>query len=1007
MARSSIKTSRPVACVLLGVAATLAVLAGHIAGLDERTELQALDLRFRHFSSLRPAADILHVDIDDSSLAELGRWPWPRKLLADIVDVLVDCGARAVALDVIMPEPQEVRYVRGADEVYSGADAPVVGGSRPVPVFDDAALAEAIARGPNVFLPMHLDFAERRASPLELLLEEALFSAPALTADQLAAHLARPEEQIEPLLRRAKQRAIEARAGEILSRTPRADFEDVLAEVLPGLAPHRVTDERQMLEKAYLRDRAVQALERFSIPAGDVADLALPTGRIVPPLVSLAQATQLSGFVTVEPDADGVVRRVPLLARAGGRVYRHFALALAGQELARDSGGDCHVAADASCVRIRCPDGACREIPVDRRGRMLVHWACEAGPGGNDPAGPNGLQTQERACEALGHIPAAAVAAVCREEAKLGRLDDLAHGLRVAFLNMGSALPNEQLEQTYWEFVNCTKQLDQVYLERVEAEREAQRTLLYRPTKAPDARRLAALRKSEQDVEARLRAAAEGLVGELRKPGNLEVFLGGPAASQPQADAQARAARTLGLLDSLPAERRSIQANLAKLLAELRPLVAGKLCIVGSTSTGAADLVPTPLAKRAPCVTVVSNAINTILTGRFVRPAGAAASAGAILAAGILVSLLAATSSVTRSAPLAALLAAVYAGVNGLVVFALWDVWLVVVAPLAAMGASFMAVTAYRQLTEERAKRRVRDMFAHALSPALVDRLLEDPSLAELGGQKRTISCMFSDVAGFTALSERLGPQGTVRLLNRYFDRATEIVQQRWGGYLNKFLGDGTMVLFGAPVHQDDHAARAIRSAVDCQAQVAQLDTGGPPARLAVRIGITTGEAMVGNCGSSQRMDYTAIGDCVNLASRLESACKFFGAGILVCERTWRSGGSEELLSRPLGEIFVVGRREPVRIWEVLGRADGATMELRQAMAEFADAMALITQADFAAAAERLERISNILPGDRPTQVYLDSCRRCIARPPDAQHAPQPADGDGTVRISWPSRPGR
>jgi adenylate cyclase len=304
------------------------------------------------------------------------------------------------------------------------------------------------------------------------------------------------------------------------------------------------------------------------------------------------------------------------------------------------------------------------------------------------------------------------------------------------------------------------------------------------------------------------------------------------------------------------------------------------------------------------------------------------------------------------------------------------------------MLGSFLVVTAYRQLTEERAKRHIKRLFAHAISPALVDRLLEDPSLAELGGQKRELSCMFTDLGGFTSLSESLGPQETVRLLNRYFDRAAEVIQDRCGGYLNKFLGDGIFAFFGAPVFQTDHARRAIEAAVQCQGEIVELNKalaaeGGPDIQLSLRVGITTGEAMVGNCGSTQRMDYTAIGDCVNLASRLEQANKFFGTGILVDEHSWGAAGLADVPARLLGKVLVAGLAEPVNVWEVLAPADGEPGELPKALDDFTQAVELLASRNFEAAAETFERLRELLPDDKPTQLYLEVCRQYVAQPPD------------------------
>ena len=242
-------------------------------------------------------------------------------------------------------------------------------------------------------------------------------------------------------------------------------------------------------------------------------------------------------------------------------------------------------------------------------------------------------------------------------------------------------------------------------------------------------------------------------------------------------------------------------------------------------------------------------------------------------------------------------------------------------------------------------------------------------------------------------------------MLNRYFDRVTEVVQNRRGGYLNKFLGDGVFCFFGAPVFQDDHAARAIQAAVDWQAEVADLNAGltrdtGQATQLHVRVGVTTGQAMVGNCGSSQRMDYTAIGDCVNLASRLEAANKTFGTRILVSAEAWRQGGGDDLLARPLGGVTIAGFREPVRVWQVLGHADERANEHRKALADFARAIDLFDQRRFQDALELLQQVAGVLADDQPTQIYLDLCRRHLAGGGDQDLRPEYKKPGETLRIT-------
>ena len=475
------------------------------------------------------------------------------------------------------------------------------------------------------------------------------------------------------------------------------------------------------------------------------------------------------------------------------------------------------------------------------------------------------------------HLSAAGVLRAARLRNDVERRGRLARVTQLALA--------QKLNQT--DLLALFAEADALYAQRVSSRRARYMAALYDPANIPP--EPVDLAGAEAEVEARI----DELVAEMR-----EFYL-----SQPPEDPAARKVfdelkvldKRLDALGTLNARDEQL---IADELARLRRHVEGKVCLIGSTATGAADFVPTPMNPRTPGVVVHANVFNTIISGQFVRAAHPGVGVAIILAAGAAVALVTALARVWLAAVATVLLAAAHTLFSFAGAFGAWHLWLPVAAPLTAMLASFLFVTAYRQLTEERAKRRIRGMFAHALSPALVDELLADPSLAALGGQRRRITCLFSDIRGFTPLSQRLGPQRTVRLLNQYFDRVTDAVQTRGGGYINKFLGDGIFAFFGAPVLQDDHAARALTAAVEYQRRVAALNDalrgdGTGDVSLAVRIGIATGEAMVGNCGSSTRMDYTAIGDCVNLASRLEASNKFFGTRILVAEEAWRAAGGE------------------------------------------------------------------------------------------------------------------
>ncbi len=916
MAKGPPRTSRTVSALLLGLAATAAITVCHLFGLDGRTELLTLDLRFRYFSSAPANDDVVIVEIDDRSLQELGRWPWPREILAGVVEVLQECGARAVALDIILPEPQKTRYVAAEGDVYDPDTAPIIGTAGPRTVFDDALFEDAFRKG-RVLLPMHLDFESTD-----------------LGADE----------------------ALDANVAEVLRADPRADFLSVLRKAYPELGTGTRGPEIERTARLYWRNRSLHFLKRFVIPPERAAGYPARPGVIAPPLVRFAALCHRSGFVAYVPEDDGIMRRMPLLARAGEDLYPQFALALAEEWLAGE--GSAEISADRSRITVRCPGGQTREIPVDGRGNLLINWA----PG-------RGRFRRESA---------ARVASVRQLRKRMEKNQVLPRLYGLALL--------QRLGHT-----RLIAKMDAIYRERMAQAAARQRAALYDPKAViePPTRLLEAEREAEKRIDDFLTDVLD----------DLEFYAGGKPKDDPdRRAAEQLAARYAEFVKLTRDENELLRGEIAEGLNEIRRRVKGKICLVGSTSTGAMDFVPTPVDPRMPGVRVHANIFNTIVSESFVTEAHPAIDVAVILLAGAVVSLLGTRLAVVRAGPLALLLAAGYAVVNLFVVFAALNCRLVLVAPIAAMVAGFLVVTAYRQFTEERAKRHIRGLFAHALSPALVDRLIEDPSLARIGGERRVLSCFFSDLEHFTPLAERLGESDTVVLLNRFFDRMTEVIQTRWGGYLNKFLGDGIISFFGAPVVQEDHARRALAAAVSCQDELVRLNRSlaeefGDWVELACRIGVATGPVMVGNCGSTQRMDYTAIGDCVNLASRLESANKQFGTRVLADEVAWREGDDGTLLARPLGKVLVVGKTEPVAVWNVLGPLAAASQQVRLGVADFARGVGLYQQRGFAEAVRAFQAALEKLPGDGASQFHISLCRQHLAAPP-------PGDWDGAVELT-------
>ena len=275
-------------------------------------------------------------------------------------------------------------------------------------------------------------------------------------------------------------------------------------------------------------------------------------------------------------------------------------------------------------------------------------------------------------------------------------------------------------------------------------------------------------------------------------------------------------------------------------------------------------------------------------------------------------------------------------------------------------------------------------------SPGVARRILAQPDLLRLSGETRQLTCFFSDLKGFTPLSEKLGAEKTVSLLNRYLDKMTEVLFKH-EATVNKFAGDGIFAFFGAPEPQADHARRACLAAVDSQEALVSLceelvAEGGSTLRM--RVGINTGPAVVGNCGSSRKFDYTALGDTVNLASRLEPSNKFFGSEILVSQQTFKEadlGG--DILSRPLGAIVAVGRTEVTEVVELLGPESQDKQKI-EAVKLFPEGLEAYRAGRLKEALQAFEACLGLWSDDQPAKVYADLCREKLDNPVQGEWDP-------------------
>jgi adenylate cyclase len=413
-----------------------------------------------------------------------------------------------------------------------------------------------------------------------------------------------------------------------------------------------------------------------------------------------------------------------------------------------------------------------------------------------------------------------------------------------------------------------------------------------------------------------------------------------------------------------------------------------KIVLVGSVAIGAHDLrnTPfTPLNPLYPGVEIHATVIDNILTQKFVTSPKWSKVYGllAIIILGGLVG-----SALPRIGPLKGLAFAI--GLGSLhIVIARWlfinaGVWLDIVYPMLALSMSYTVLSVHDYVTEERERKKIKDAFTHYVAPVVIDEMLKDPGRLKLGGEEKILTVLFSDLQGFTSASERYAPHEMIELLSEYYTRMTEQIFV-YQGMLKEYVGDELMAIFGAPVEQLDHAERACAAALAMREHRRMLSeewakVGRPP--LIARTGINSGLMLVGNLGSKYRFAYGALGDHVNLGSRLEGLNKAYGTQILIGENTARLVEKAFLL-REIDMVQVVGRGQAVRIYELLARA-GTPLPIEQekAFSLYAAGLAAYRERRWGEALKLFQESLTLWSGDGPSQTMADRCQIYQKTPP-------------------------
>ncbi|MFC1508210.1 CHASE2 domain-containing protein [Candidatus Omnitrophota bacterium] len=376
--------------------------------------------------------------------------------------------------------------------------------------------------------------------------------------------------------------------------------------------------------------------------------------------------------------------------------------------------------------------------------------------------------------------------------------------------------------------------------------------------------------------------------------------------------------------------------NLKEVLAEdknkleesnkkLSEIVKDKICIIGLTAPGTHDYTPIPLQPDYPAVGTHANVLNTILEENFLYKVHFKTNLAIILIIAIITSI-----SVALLSPIGSLISSflIFTLYSLLCVFLFREKGLLVdmVRPLLTVLLSYIGIVSYNFATEEKEKRWIRNAFGHYVSKNVMEEILKDPSKLALGGERKELTVLFSDIRSFTTYSEKHKPEEVVSILNEYLDEMTKIIMKH-NGTLDKYVGDEIMAIFGAPaaVIETDHAERAVLTALDMLKRLKELQKkwkseGKQP--LDIGVGINTGPMLVGNIGSTDRLDYTVIGDSVNLGARIEALTRDYNNHLIISEFTY-AYVKDMVDIKKLDAVKVKGKDKPVQMYEVLNLRKG------------------------------------------------------------------------------------
>jgi class 3 adenylate cyclase/CHASE2 domain-containing sensor protein len=908
-------------------------------GLRHRMDWLVSDqfLRVRRAPAMHD--DIVVVAIDDTSVEQFG-FPVPRSILAGVIRQLTKLEARTILVDILFAEPQRKPVLEEAN-TWLLPTGSVIGESEFAERMselrqrftEDHVLARAMRPAASVVIPYSFRTREVTGRTLGTNPQDtqhlsdmidALQADPTLPPDGLAKKLGLDPTRVRPLFGPALDLAMERIARRQNEGQAALSVDDVLAAVLPVEARDSYVE--FALRRAYDRVNAEKIVLRKSSvrqPSNATIESAVGAGEMILPRYLLADAAAAHGFADIQLDADGILRRIPLVGRFGDRLLLHQSLVALCLHRQLNL-GDLEFASGS----IRSENGTIR-IPTDSSNRLTVDWPTSRRLRWND---------------VIPMIPLSDIQQLdlFQSDANLNR-----HRRREYFKAMASLAGNSSVAETRFEEILAAQRMGRTgEVETLEG--------------AFDGEVLPAIQGMPAVQEALERARTTSR----------------PGPDDPSEPGIVQYAR--GILEIEAALSESEPVYQAA-LAGLRPMLRGKLCLIGDMTTGSVDLKPTATEAAMPGVAIIAAALNTMLAGKSftVYGYGAAVIALIVLAGCIIQPLLRLGAAAAAACAFATMMIVLFGSYLLLVSF---SAFISPITPLIGLAAVYLTATTYQWLREYRERKLVHTIFEAQTNPAIVQRLLEagHAGVAEvLMPKNRQVTVLFAEIAEYENLVQQVSPEQLSELLSRTFGTMARLILAH-EGTLDRYQGHAMVAFFGAPVYQPDHAQRACRAALECCDSLAHVSSerrqrGLPVPR--VHVGLHTGELLVGNITLTSRVDYTVAGENLNVAYRVGELNELYGTQIMMSDATL-AGCENTVEARELEMVRIKGRREPLRVFELMsakGRLSHGQLQMR---GTFSTGLLAFRNKDFANALALFRSCRETSPGDRPATVYIERCER-------------------------------